>query len=112
MNLGLGGKNTPKMRNGFNYTTNQSQSMVFPSDHPDFPDLPKGIKQVLLERGLWNDGLRLQCKNKCTGQGIYPESSFELNFINIKSSPQLLCPQAVVIRTRLPRTKRYDTGSN
>ncbi|KAG5219374.1 transposase domain-containing protein [Salix suchowensis] len=42
------------------------QKMIFPSDHPDYPDQPKGIKQVLLERGLWpNKGLVMQCKSTC-----------------------------------------------
>ncbi|KAF9502066.1 hypothetical protein BDN71DRAFT_1500217 [Pleurotus eryngii] len=32
----------------------------------DYPDQPKGIKQVLLERGLWpNKGLVMQCKSTC-----------------------------------------------
>ena len=53
MNLGPGGKQ-PILRNGFNHTTQEVQSMVFPDNHPN-PSLrgkPKGIKQVLIERGL------------------------------------------------------------
>ncbi len=43
-----------------------SQKMIFPSDHPDYPDQAKGIKQVLLECGLWpNKGLVMQCKSTC-----------------------------------------------
>jgi len=41
--------------------------MVFPENYSD-PALrgkPKGIKQVLLERGLWRNGMRLDCKPKC-----------------------------------------------
>jgi adenylate kinase family enzyme len=41
-----------------------TQSMIFPLDHPDFPDQAKGIKQVLTERNLWDDKLTMQCK-KC-----------------------------------------------
>ena len=40
-----------------------AQSMNFPADHPEFPDMPKGIKQVLIEQGLWKDRLRMDCKN-------------------------------------------------
>jgi hypothetical protein len=32
--------------------TKVSQLMIYPADHPDFPDQPKGIKNVLLERGF------------------------------------------------------------
>jgi hypothetical protein len=38
--------------------------MVFPVDHTEFPDQPKGIKAVLIERGLWVEGLLMHCK-KC-----------------------------------------------
>lgn len=41
------------------------QPMIFSVDHLEFCDQPKGIKQVLLERGLWLEGLKLKCKNKC-----------------------------------------------
>jgi hypothetical protein len=39
--------------------------MIFPVDHPECPDQPKGVKQVLQERGLWVDGLKLKCRDKC-----------------------------------------------
>ena len=39
------------------------QPMVFLANHPNFPNLPKGMKQVLHERGIDN-GLQMQCK-KC-----------------------------------------------
>ena len=42
------------------------QPMVFPSNHPEFPNQPKGMRQVLIERGLWKDKLRMQCKSDCT----------------------------------------------
>jgi hypothetical protein len=38
------------------------QSMIFPPDHPEFPNQPKEMKQVLLERGLWENKLRMECK--------------------------------------------------
>jgi len=40
-----------------------SQPMVFPTDHPTNADPTKGIKQVLNERGLWRQGLHLDCKS-------------------------------------------------
>jgi len=30
-----------------------TQDMNFPADHPKFPDKPKGMKQILTERGLY-----------------------------------------------------------
>ena len=46
MNLGVGGKQ-PRMRDGF-------QPMVFLDNHPNdsLRNKPKGLKQVLTERGL------------------------------------------------------------
>ena len=44
-----------------------SQPMIFPSDHPEFPNEPKGIKAVLSERGIFQTRLRGKCQNKCEG---------------------------------------------
>jgi hypothetical protein len=38
------------------------QEMVFPADHPNNPDQPKGMKQVLMEQGLCRPGLKKECK--------------------------------------------------
>jgi len=38
------------------------QHMIFPADHPTFPDKPKGMKQILTERGLFRAKLKMQCK--------------------------------------------------
>jgi len=46
---------------------NTSQSMIFPSDHPTYPNQPKGMRQILIERGLWKDGLIGDCK-LCKGK--------------------------------------------
>jgi hypothetical protein len=46
------------------------QEMCFPPTHP--PLLygePKGLKIVLEERGLWQPGLRLECKDKKNNPG-------------------------------------------
>ncbi len=46
--------------------------MVFPSNHPKYPNQPKGIKQVLIERGLWHNGLNLECE-LCKSKQIQQE---------------------------------------
>ena len=46
---------------------NTLQSMVFPFNHPKYPNQPKGIKQILIERELWHNGLRLECE-LCKGK--------------------------------------------
>ena len=54
MNLKLGGKQ-PKMRDTIFGLNNQHQSMVNENGEP------KGMKQVLTERGLWKNGLNADC---------------------------------------------------
>lgn len=67
MNMNLGGKQTRMRDTWFMcHDTKVTQQMVFPKDHPDFPDMPKGIKHVLVERNLWQDNLRMQCKDNCS----------------------------------------------
>ena len=63
MNLNPGGA-VPKLQDGWFMRDGCriSQPMVFPTDHPTNADQPKGIKQVLNERGLWRQGLHLDCK--------------------------------------------------
>ncbi|RGB42597.1 hypothetical protein C1646_750781 [Rhizophagus diaphanus] len=57
MNLNPGGKQ-PVMRNTYFGPNNQLQSMVFPTTHNDekLRGKPKGIKQILMERGKWPPG--------------------------------------------------------
>ena len=55
------GRWQPVMKDTIFGSENTLQSMVFPSNHPKYPNQPKGIKQVLIERGLWYDGLHLNC---------------------------------------------------
>ncbi|KIJ51390.1 hypothetical protein M422DRAFT_244566 [Sphaerobolus stellatus SS14] len=43
--------------------------MNFSSTHPNHPGQPKGMKQILLERGLYQVGLTMQCKKKKDGSG-------------------------------------------
>ena len=70
MNLRPGGKQA-RMRDGWFIINGQKfdQPMVFPPDHPDFPNQPKGMKEVLQERGLWQNKLCMQCK-QCPDDGI------------------------------------------
>jgi hypothetical protein len=68
MNMKPGGKQA-RLRDGWYMQGSQKvvQKMVFPPDHPEFPDMPKGMKQVLMERGLFSRSLRMQCPgpDKC-----------------------------------------------
>ena len=75
MNLNPGGKQA-KLRDTFFSPNNIPQSMTFPDDFPGLmrkkikgvettipmAGLAKGIKQVLMERGLWQPGLKHICK--------------------------------------------------
>ena len=46
---------------------NTLQLIVFPSNHSKYPNQPKGIKQVLIERELWRNSLHLECE-LCKGK--------------------------------------------
>jgi hypothetical protein len=67
MNLRPGGKQA-HLRDGWFMQDGIKaiQKMSFPDDHPEFPGIPKGMKQVLTERRLWDDRLRTQCTKGCT----------------------------------------------
>src|SRR6266545_5960693 len=65
MNLNPGGKQ-PIMHDTYFGPNQQLQSMVFSANHfnEKLRGQPKGIKQVLIERGKWpSKGLILECKN-------------------------------------------------
>jgi hypothetical protein len=36
--------------------------MIFPADHPTFPDNPKRMKQIFSKQGLFQAKLKMQCK--------------------------------------------------
>lgn len=56
MNLMPGGKQ-PLLRDGWDHNRDLPQPMIFSQNHPDttLRGKPKGIQQVLRERGLWRD---------------------------------------------------------
>lgn len=63
LNLSSGGKQ-PHLRDGFIHEKQVTQSMQFPPEYvnPKLAGKPKGIKQILKERGLWPaEGLLLDC---------------------------------------------------
>lgn len=62
MNMKPGGKQA-KLRDGW-YIKNGvrvTQKMCFPPNHTEFPGEAKGMRQVLVERGLWRDKLLMKC---------------------------------------------------
>ena len=54
MGLNPGGKQ-PKMRDGYIHARNRPQRMIFSSLHPKYPNQPKGLQQILVERNLWRE---------------------------------------------------------
>ena len=54
------------------------QSMVFLPDHPTYSDQPKGIWQVLVERGIFSNKLCMQCKDDCTSNSCCAKHILEL----------------------------------
>ena len=88
MNLGPGGKQ-PVMRDGWNSLTNSPQKMT------DANGVPIGIRQTLVERGLWpGRGLRLECgkgqhssDNSCCARkllGAQPDFASQRGYIQEK----------------------------
>ena len=95
MNLNPGGA-VPKLWDGWfiHKGCRIAQTMVFPIDHPTYPDQPKGIKHVLIEWGLWRSGMLLECKKPkvcsvdsidCCAQWLLLQQP---NFLEQKSSVQ------------------------
>jgi hypothetical protein len=69
MNMKPGGKQA-KLRDGW-YMQNGvrvTQKMCFPSNHTEFSGEAKGIRQVLVERGLWRDKLLMKCGSRSKKQ--------------------------------------------
>jgi hypothetical protein len=91
MNVRPGGKQA-RMHDGWFMCNGHktAQSMLFPCDHPTFPNEPKGINAVLTERGLFQPGLRGKCQNKCNGENCCNKRTLErqTDFCNQKSLVQ------------------------
>ena len=66
MNMRPGGKQA-RIRDGWYIRDGQkiTQSMIFLTNHSQFPDMAKGMKQVLIERGIDTADLQMECKDKC-----------------------------------------------
>jgi hypothetical protein len=64
MNLRPGGKQA-RLRDGWFIKNGERviQPMNFPPGYSEFPDMPKGMRQVLVERGLWKEKLHMKCKD-------------------------------------------------
>jgi hypothetical protein len=70
MNLNPGGKQ-PKLRETYFGEDGIKQDMIFSSNYhiPELREQPKGLKQVLIERGLWpSGGLKLEEARKIMSQ--------------------------------------------
>lgn len=39
--------------------------MVYPPSHPQYPNMPKGIRAVFTEQGFYQSGLHGKCNKKC-----------------------------------------------
>ncbi|KAJ3831252.1 hypothetical protein F5878DRAFT_549780 [Lentinula raphanica] len=61
-----GGKQA-RMRNGWYNHAGQriEQPMIFPADHEKWANQPKGMQQVLIERGLWRSAVKKYLREHC-----------------------------------------------
>lgn len=79
MNRNPGGKQ-PHIREGFIHSKQRPQAMIFPMNHskPELRGKPKGVEQILRERGLWKDkrtdgfAFLLECSKSGGRQGCTP----------------------------------------
>ena len=55
-----------------------NQAMVYPTSHPKYPNLPKGIKAVLTERGLYQNNLHGKCPKKCVSDACCNKRILEI----------------------------------
>lgn len=69
MNVNPGG-NQPQMHDTWFIQDREkiTQTMVYPPSHPKYPNMPKRIKAVLTERGLYQSNLRGKCTKKCVSE--------------------------------------------
>ncbi len=50
------------MRDTVFRSENILQSMIFSSNHPKYPNQFKDIKQILIKKDLWHNGLHFECQ--------------------------------------------------
>ena len=62
LNLSDGGKNTPKLRNGWFIVNGQRQDFQMQNEY----GVQKGLKTILQERNRWAPELKLECKDHLT----------------------------------------------
>ncbi len=79
MNMHPGGKQVC-MRDRWFFCDREKiiQPMIFPADCPTFPDQLKGMRQILIERGLCADKLRVHCKDSCVTNSFCAKWILEL----------------------------------
>jgi hypothetical protein len=78
MNMRPGGKQAC-MRDGWFFQDGKKvvQQMIFPANHPQYPNQPKGMQQVLQERGLLRPHLLMKCKDDCSKDDCCAKSILE-----------------------------------
>jgi hypothetical protein len=105
MNVNPGGKQA-RMRDGWFICNGEKviQPMIYPPDHPTFPNEPKGIKAILTECGLWQPSLRGKCK-KCTSDMCCGRQILELqpDFREQKSLVQEVIEEAGHLCVFIPK---------
>jgi len=79
--------------------------MIFPPDHPTFPDQPKGMRQILIERSPCADKLRMQCKDGCVTNSCCAKQipELQLDFKEQKSLMQEVIEAAGHLCIFLPK---------
>jgi len=63
---------------GFSAMARKLINQWFSQNHPAFSGKPKGMQEVLVERGLWRDKLHTQCKGSCTSSSCCGKQILEL----------------------------------
>ena len=74
------GRKQARMRDGWFLHDGEkiTQPMIFPPSHQTYPDQPKGMCKVLIERGLYSDKLHMQCKLDCISNSCCAKQILEL----------------------------------
>ena len=92
MNIKPGGKQARMQKGWFIHDgIHIEQDMVYPPDHPSFPNQPKGIRAVLTECSLWQEQLRGKCPSKCDAG-----ATTCCNMRILKSQPDFLSQKPLV----------------